>query len=483
MLFILIFLINTIGKIKCDVLTFPEDFLFGVATSAYQIEGGWNASGKGESIWDRFTHIHPEKIKDGSSADIACDSYHKIKEDVTLLKNLNVQFYRFSLSWSRILPNGYANYINPDGIDYYNELLDELVKHDIIPMITLFHWDLPITLQDLGGWTNSLLVDIFTDYANVAFTHFANRVPYWITFNSDCRGYDSVDIPPGINQSGLAEYMCVHVIIKAHAQTYRLYETKFKQHYKGEIGIVPMGIAWYEEKTNSIEDIEATVRAREFSLGYYANPIMGGGNYPELMIDRIAYRSKLEGFSKSRLPEFTSDEKKLINNSYDFLGLNVYTTILVNNIPEAESGNPHYMKDMKAEFSTNPDWPNTSAPWLKVVPDSIRKMLNWYKKKYNNPRMIISENGCADDSEYEDHLRINYYRKYLEQLWLALKKDKVNVVGYAAWSLTDNFEWNDGYTQKFGLYHVNFTHPNRTRKAKLSAHMYKRILTERKLII
>ncbi|KAF5305916.1 hypothetical protein FQR65_LT07527 [Abscondita terminalis] len=474
--FVIIFAVNNLDCVISQ--KFPDDFLFGVATSSYQIEGGWNAAGKGINIWDDYTHKNPDKIADGSTGDIACDSYHKYKKDVALMKELGVQYYRFSLSWSRILPNGYGNFINPDGIRYYNELINELVKNGIKPMITLHHWDLPLPLQLLGGWTNPLLAEIFVNFADIAFAHFGDRVPYWITFNTNCGGYDTDFMPPSLNQSGIANYLCGHTTIKAHAQAYRLYQTKYKTLQKGEIGIVAIGGIWYEEKTNEPDDIEAAERAREFELGYYAHPIMGNGDYSETIKNRVAYRSINEGFSKSRLPEFTDTEKIYIRGAYDFIALNVYTKNLVKNVPEADFRSVHYNNDVKAEYSLDSDWEGTSIPWLKVVPDCMRKILNWFKNNFDNPKIIISENGVVDSEDFNDHNRVNYHQKYLSQVLKALHEDKVNVVAYTAWSLMDNFEWGFGYTERFGLYHVNFTDPSRARTPKLSAKMYKNLIAE-----
>lgn len=197
------------------------------------------SSGKGENIWDTFTHQHPEKILDGSNGDIACDSYHKYKEDVALLKEMGVQFYRFSLSWSRILPNGLSYKINPDGIRYYNDLIDTLLENDIIPMVTIFHWDLPQPLQDLGGFTNDLIVNWFEEYAKIVFEHFGDRVKLWLTFNEPINtcwyGYGIGKKAPGYTLSGTADYLCAHNLIKAHAKVYHLYKENYKENQKGNL--------------------------------------------------------------------------------------------------------------------------------------------------------------------------------------------------------------------------------------------------------
>lgn len=217
--------------------SFPEDFLFGVATAAYQIEGAWNEDGKGENIWDTLTHDHPEYIQDNSTGDIACDSYHKVEEDIALIKNLGVDFYRFSLSWSRILPKGYSYKVNKAGIAYYNKLIDGLIENGIEPMVTLYHWDLPKDFQDLGGWPNELIADYFEDYAKVAFDYFGDRVKYWITFNEPynvCyQGYGDTKKAPALNMTGFADYLCTHTVLKAHARVYHLYNDTYKPTQKG----------------------------------------------------------------------------------------------------------------------------------------------------------------------------------------------------------------------------------------------------------
>lgn len=216
--------------------------MLGVATASYQIEGAWNEGGKGENIWDNLTHSRPELIADGSSGDIACDSYHHLEDDVAMLKNLGVDFYRFSLSWSRILPKGYSYQVNQEGIDYYNNLINALLAEGIEPMVTLYHWDLPQVLQDLGGWPNELMADYFEDYARVAFENFGDRVKTWITFNeplNTCyQGYGNVLKAPALNITGFADYLCVHTVLKSHARAYHVYDEEFRSAQNGKNGIL-----------------------------------------------------------------------------------------------------------------------------------------------------------------------------------------------------------------------------------------------------
>lgn len=194
--------------------------------------------GKGENIWDHFTHHHPERIKDHATGDLSVDSYHRYKEDIHLLSFLGVHIYRFSISWARILPTGFTNIINEKGIRYYSNIIDDLIRHKIEPIVTIYHWDLPQSLQNLGGWTNPLLPNIFVDYANILFQRFGDRVKTWITFNEPniiCSfGYGNTKMAPGINSSGIGDYLCGYTVLKAHGQVYRLYQDKYKHMYKGK---------------------------------------------------------------------------------------------------------------------------------------------------------------------------------------------------------------------------------------------------------
>lgn len=211
----------------------------GVATAAYQIEGAYLEDGKSKNIWDILTHDRSELIDDGSNGDVACDSYHKVEEDVALIKDLGVDFYRFSISWARVLPKGYSYYVNQAGINYYNKLINALLKEGITPMVTLYHWDLPQVLQDAGGWPNELLADYFADYARVIFENFGDRVKWWLTFNepfNTChQGYGNVLKAPALNITGYADYLCTHTVLKAHAKVYHMYDKEFRSKQNGKI--------------------------------------------------------------------------------------------------------------------------------------------------------------------------------------------------------------------------------------------------------
>ncbi|XP_018565435.1 myrosinase 1-like [Anoplophora glabripennis] len=461
--------------------TFPDGFLFGVATAAYQIEGAWNEDGKGESIWDHFVHSNASVIQNNDTGDIACDSYHKYKEDIALAKELGVNHYRFSVSWTRILPTGFADQINVKGIMYYQNLVNEIVKQGMIPVATLYHWDLPQSLQDIGGWTNPELVHHFVNYSRIVIESL-DQVGYWITINEPrpiCQyGYGAGAFAPGIALDGIGEYLCAYVLVKAHAAVYHMYKTEFPD-LKAKMSITFDG-EWYEPASDNDADKEAAERRKQFEFGLYANPILNG-NWPQVVVDRVKYRSENGNYSKSRLPEFTEEEIAYINGTFDFIGLNTYYTLLVADAAEGDFANTSSEDDIRATASTDPSWPvapngNTVVPW------GARKYLKWVKDTYNNPDILITENGVADDgSTLEDDDRISFYQDYLKAILDAMYEDEVKVFGYTAWSLLDNFEWTKGYSAHFGLYHVNFTDPDRKRTAKKSASYYKFVATTHEL--
>ncbi|KAI7815435.1 beta-glucosidase [Rhyzopertha dominica] len=455
---------------------FPDDFLFGVSTSAYQVEGAWNESGKGENSWDHYLHSNPDYTEDGSNADIACDSYHKYKEDVALLKNMGVDFYRFSISWSRVLPTGFINKINQDGIQYYNNLINELLSNGIQPMVTLHHWDMPQALQELGSWNNPFIADYFVDYARLLFKNYGDRVKWWITFNEPCNlDFYSLDV----KLSGISNYMCNRVTALAHARVYRMYEKEFKDEQRGQIGLT-VSIPWSEPFSDSPSDVEAAQRANDFST-VLLHPLYTG-DYPEVMKERVRFRSLNEGFTNSRLRDFTQEEREVLKGTFDFIGLNYYTTILVKDLEEAPFNVVHDDSDRKFQRLINNKLPAAKSPWIRVYPFGMRKTLNYLKNRYGNPPIIITENGFSDDGELEDYGRINFIADHLEALLASIHEDGVNVIAYTAWSLLDNFEWQKGYTEKFGLHKVDFADPDRTRTPKKSAYVYAEIIRQRKVV-
>ncbi|XP_058794909.1 myrosinase 1-like [Phymastichus coffea] len=461
--------------------TFPDGFLIGTASSSYQVEGAWNESGKSENLWDYLVHHSSEKILDRSNGDVACDSYHKYKEDIKLMSDIGINHYRFSLSWSRILPTGYTDYINKDGIQYYHNILDELEKYGIKPFITLYHWDHPQSLERLGGWTNEIMADLFADYALLVFKEFAARVKFFSTINEPyifCKaGYRTVDFAPSLNLSSWGEYLCMHNMLKGHALAYHIYDKEFRKQYGGKIGIITPCFHYYSKNNNDLESSEV---AFEFQCGWGANPIFSkNGDYPELMKRKLALKSKLEGRRKSKLPSFSKEWIQYIKGSSDYFGLTHYTTYLVE--PLLNNSNTQVQDDADLIYSIDDQWLSAQSPWLKIVPRGLADILRKIKDKYDNPPVYILENGVSDANTINDTMRIFYLHAYMNEMLTAMKRDKCNVKVYTVWSFLDSFEWNRGYVDKFGLVSVNFNDPNRTRTPKKSAMWLKKVLASRKL--
>ncbi|KAJ0976997.1 hypothetical protein J5N97_012471 [Dioscorea zingiberensis] len=441
-------------EVKPQVLfgrkSFPQGFTFGASSSAYQVEGGASEGGRGPSIWDTFAHQHPEKIQDHSTGDVACDSYHKYKEDVKLLKDTGMDAYRFSISWSRILPKGsIKGGINHEGIEYYNNLINELIQNGIKPFVTIFHWDVPQALEDeYGGFLNRRILDDFKDYCEVCFREFGDRVKHWITLNEpwtfSSYGYDTGVFAPGrcsksqgcsVGDSAREPYIVSHNLILAHALAVELYREKFQDSQRGEVGIT-LVCHWMTPLTYSSQNEQAAERALDFMFGWYMDPLVHG-DYPFIMKTLV----------RERLPSFTEEESKMIKGSYDFIGINYYTARYANSLPISSN-------DMPISYNSDSHVDLRGSNWLFVYPDGIRDLLLYTKNKYNDPTIYITENGTSQmDNEnlsleeaLDDEERVNYYTLHLNKVEEAIRLG-VNVKGYFAWSLMDNFEWNDGYTK------------------------------------
>ncbi|MBO6524942.1 MAG: beta-glucosidase [Balneolaceae bacterium] len=457
---------------KINMGTFGKDFVWGTATSAYQIEGGYNENGKGPSIWDAFCTI-PGKIKNGDTGNIACDHFNRFKDDIKLLKDLGVNSYRLSLSWSRIMPEG-KNKVNEDGINFYNDIIDELLKNDITPWVTLYHWDLPLALQlEDDGWLGESIINNFVTYADVCFKRFGDRVKNWITLNEPwvvaILGHGHGVFAPG-RVSEVEPYRAAHNLLLAHAHTVDHYRNNYSSQ-NGNIGITN-NCDWREPLTESQSDIEASQRALEFFLGWFADPVYFG-DYPQVMKDRIG----------NKLPDFTPEQKKLLKGSSDFFGLNHYTTMYAANKNGTEDktdvhGNGGISEDQDVSLSVDDRWKLTKMNWA-VVPWGCKKLLHWISDRYDNPDIYITENGCAFDDkvvegQIDDSDRVEYFSTYLAACEEAIKEG-VNLKGYFAWSFLDNFEWNSGYSKRFGIYYVDFETLERIPKS--SAKWFKKFLS------
>ncbi|XP_075985587.1 myrosinase 1-like [Anticarsia gemmatalis] len=465
-------------------LTFPKEFKFGVATAAYQVEGAWNISDKSESTWDRLLHTHPSLSDDGSNGDVACDSYHLWRRDIEMAVELGVDMYRISIAWTRLLPNGFANYISEDGKRFYNNLIDGLLEKGIEPLVTIYHWDLPQSLQDLGGWANPLVIDWYSDYARVVFTLFGDRVKTWITINEAlviCDGGYGKTWVPYIDDMAIGGYLCNKHVLLAHAKAYRMYDEEFRPLYHGKVSISNV-FFWYEPETP--EDEEATKLTIQMWEGRYAHAVYSkAGGWPPEIEKFLAANSKREGYPTPRLPPFTQEEIDYVRGTYDFYSLNYYTTRLVRRVKPEEAGSWIFYgnKELGIAIVNDPSWPMASFDWFAIHPEGLRKVLHWINNTYGVSNVLITENGLPTyDASLYDFNRVSYIKSHLEQILLAIK-DGINVIGYTAWALMDNFEWLSGYTVKFGLYSVDFTSPNRTRTPRESARFYSSVTRTRSL--
>ncbi|HUU01440.1 MAG TPA: GH1 family beta-glucosidase [Myxococcota bacterium] len=439
-------------------IAFPDDFLWGAATSAYQIEGACEAGGKGESIWDRFCHT-PGRIKDGSNGDIACDHYHRFREDIALMKKLCLGAYRFSISWPRIFPQG-KGVSNQPGLDFYSNLVDELLQAGIRPCVTLYHWDLPQALQDRGGFSVRDCAGWFGDFANTMVRLLGDRVTFWATLNEPqifgILGYLIGKHAPGMSDPARYFKAC-HFINLAHGVGVAAIRAETS---RAEVGTVlqfppihPVGGSQQDQRAVRVMD--------GLMNRWYADPVLLG-SYPEDM---------LELFSGLEIP-IEEGDLELIHQPLDFIGLNVYSRFFARHDPRVP-----LLNAMLDERQRLPGSDYTDYGW-EVYPEAIYESLVRLKHEYGNPTVYITENGAAYDDplvdgRIDDRRRIDYLQSYLAQAHRAMQQG-VKVKGYFAWSLLDNFEWHEGYRMRFGLVHVDFESLRRT--VKESGLFYKKLI-------
>jgi beta-glucosidase len=462
----------------------PSDFIWGFATASYQIEGSIDKDGREPSIWDTFCE-RPNKIADGSSGVTACDSYNRTGEDVALLKSLGSQAYRFSIAWTRIIPKGGRNDpINQAGIDHYVKFVDDLLEAGIVPFITLLHWDVPDELDKrYGGLLNREEFPLdFENYARVLFKALP-KVKNWITFNepwcSSILGYSVGQFAPGrtsnreksdVGDSSTEPWIVGHNLLVAHGRAVKVYREEFKPTNGGEIAIVLNGDATYPWDPSDPLDVEAANRKIEFAISWFADPIYHG-DYPGSMRKQLG----------DRLPTFTDEERALVHGSNDFYGMNHYTANYVKHrtgTPEPED----FLGNLETLFYNHRGdciGEETQSPWLRPCAPGFRDLLVWLSKRYNYPKIYVTENGTSILKEndmpleqiLEDDFRLQYYDSYVKAMATASTLDGVNVRGYFAWSLMDNFEWHEGYETRFGVTFVDYKNGQKRYPKKSAKHL------------
>jgi beta-glucosidase len=434
---------------------FPQGFLWGSATAAHQIEGSPLADGAGPSIWTRFAHT-PGMTLNGDTGDIACDHYRRWKEDVALMRELGMQAYRFSVSWSRILPEGTGR-VNQAGLDFYSQLVDELLANGIEPLLTLYHWDLPAALDDRGGWLNRDCADWFADYGRVLYRALDGRVKKWVTLNEPWvitdGGYLHGALAPG-HRNRFEAPIASHNLMRAHGAAVQAYRAEGEH----EIGLV-VNIEPKYAASESPEDQAAARRADAYMNRQYLDPALLG-SYPEEM---------KEIFGEA-WPDWPAEDFGLIRQPLDFIGINYYTR----NVTQANDSWPLRAGSVKQPLGTY-----TETGW-EVFPQGLTDLLVWAKDRYGNIPTYITENGAAffdppvaEGGRIRDPLRIDYLRKHLSAVHDAIAAG-CDIRGYMVWSLLDNLEWSLGYSKRFGIVHVNYGTQERTPKD--SARYYNKVI-------
>jgi beta-glucosidase len=425
---------------------FPDDFLWGSATSAYQVEGSPLADGAGACIWHRFSHTRG-MTREGDTGDIACDHYRRVAEDVALMRDLGLKAYRFSISWSRVFPDGTGR-VNERGLDFYERLVDLLLASGIEPMATLYHWDLPAALDDRGGWQNRDVVGWFADYAQTAFRRLDGRVKLWATINEPWvvmnDGYVVGTQAPG-HRSPFEAMRVSHHLLLAHAAAVRAYRAEGRH----KIGLV-VNLEPKYPASDHADDIAACQRADAYMNRQFLDPIYLG-SYPRELVELYG----------EDWPDWAQDDLAAMREPADFLGVNYYSRSVVE---AARDAGPLAARGVRQRHASH-----TEMGW-EVFPQGLADILQWIKDRYGNPPVYITENGAAfydppvAEAPIEDSLRIDYYRRHLIAVRTAMATG-CDVRGYFAWSLFDNFEWAHGYSKRFGLVHVDFETLRRTPKA------------------
>lgn len=446
--------------------SFPEGFVWGVSTSAYQIEGAVDEDGRGKSIWDAFCETEGN-IKNGDTGAIACDHYHRYEEDVALMADLGIKAYRLSIGWPRILPKGLGA-INKAGLDFYDRLVDELLGAGIEPYVTLYHWDLPQALQEGGGWSNRDSINWFKEYVRIVVERLGDRVKYWITHNEPWVvayvGHAEGRHAPGIKDFSVANQVAHNLLVSHGEAVSTIRETGGKS---AKVGIsLNLSPAY---PASDLEKDQAAARRYDGWINRWFLDAIFQGHYPEDML-RIYNR-------KGVAPDIYTRDLEIINMDIDFVGLNYYSRTVVK--ADFETQHP-----LNLDILT-PNAGDVTATGWEIYPEGLYELLLRLHQDYEVPSIYITENGAATSNErpeesglVRDTTRISYLRRHLKQAHRAIEEG-VPLGGYFVWSLMDNFEWEEGYCKAFGLIHVDYE--TQARLPKESAKWYKGVIEANRL--
>lgn len=434
--------------------TFPKDFVWGSATAAYQVEGAWNEDGRGESIWDRFSHT-PGLVERGESGDIACDQYHRYPDDIKIMQALGLKAYRFSISWPRIYPLG-KGAVNQRGLDHYDRVVDALLSASIAPYVTLFHWDLPQALEDEGGWPNRALATYFADYAETVVRKIGDRVSHFMTFNEPWPmcflGYRDGQHAPG-RRDKKAAFEAAYTVNLAHGLAYERIKSVAPA---SRVGITEVAFNYISFHRDGSAD-EVIRRASDLNNGVFIEPI-ALGTYPSSVLEAEA----------AFLPKIHPDDLKIMNR-YDFMGLQYYCDHFL--FGDVKDANPLEKQYFPFYEYSEMGWP--------VTPAGMYDQIRFWTEAYKVKNMVITENGSAwpdvldHSGRVHDDKRCDYLVRHLAQVHRAVESG-APVSGYFAWSLLDNFEWSYGYRPRFGLVYMDF--PTQKRYIKDSGFLYRDII-------
>uniref|UniRef100_A0A671Q1N0 Lactase-phlorizin hydrolase-like n=1 Tax=Sinocyclocheilus anshuiensis TaxID=1608454 RepID=A0A671Q1N0_9TELE len=464
--------------------SFPVHFDWSISSESFKVEGGWTEHGKGETIWDRFSH--EGHVFENQTTDLACDSYHKVDYDVYLLRGMMAPNYQFSISWARIFSTGHKESLIEKGVAYYDKMIDTLLQSGIDPTVTLHHWDLPQALQDSGGWENDSIVEAFKEFSDFCFSHYGDRVKTWITFGSPWvvsnLGYGTGEHPPRVKDPIIASYKVTHNIIKSHAEAWHIYNDNYRKLHGGKVGIA-LNSDWAEPRNpSSDQDVAAAERYLNFMLGWFAHPIFVDGDYSTVLKEQIEKKKGSCGKELARLPDFTEAEKQRIQGTADFFGLNHHTSRLISESLNSCDAGPNNVGDFQTHI--DPTWPPTASDQIQSVPWGLRRLLNYISLEYTSFTKVpiyITGNGMPTEYSgdvFNDTERVDYLKAYINEAMKAVLLDEIDVQRFTVQSLMDGFEGPQGYSQRFGLHYVDFEDPERPRTPKASAYYYSKV-TER----